>query len=250
MLGKLRLGLWTAKSNILQITKQMSESSRSLRKPRLLKGCRWPTASCLGGFITLYVFTIALSVIAADEAPTLTGVGGGVQLNHPEMFKSGWVDLNRNGRKDIYEDPTQPIEKRVENLLKRMTREERIGQLWQRPMKLASETQDAKLIMGGEVGSYLGATPDPVLRNRLQRLAVEESRLGIPLVFGYDTIHGFRTIFPIPLAQSCSWDLQLVECIQAAAAAESAASGINWTFAPMVDIARDLCWGRVAEGIR
>jgi beta-glucosidase len=82
----------------------------------------------------------------------------------------------------------------------------------------------------------------------LQRMAVEESRLKIPLIFGYDVIHGHRTIFPIPLAQACSWDLEAIEQSERIAAQEATAEGINWTFAPMVDIARDPRWGRVAEG--
>jgi beta-glucosidase len=98
------------------------------------------------------------------------------------------------------------------------------------------------------MGSYLGAAPDAGPRNRLQRIAVEDSRLGIPLIFGFDTIHGFRTTFPIPLGLSCTWDPQLVERVETVAAAESAAAGIDWVFAPMVDIARDPRWGRIAEG--
>ena len=85
-------------------------------------------------------------------------------------------------------------------------------------------------------------------RNALQHIAVEQSRLGIPLIFGHDSIHGFRTIFPIPLAQACAWEPELFERTQTISARETAAVGIDWTFAPMVDLARDPRWGRIAEG--
>src|SRR5205085_4724587 len=84
--------------------------------------------------------------------------------------------------------------------------------------------------------------------NRLQRLAVEGSRLGIPLLFGFDLIHGLRTIFPVPLGLAASWDPQIVEQAQSIAAREARAVGIHWAFAPMVDIARDPRWGRIVEG--
>ncbi len=86
------------------------------------------------------------------------------------------------------------------------------------------------------------------MRNKLQHIAVEQSRLGIPLIFGHDVIHGFRTVFPIPLAQACAWEPELFERTQTIAAREAAAAGIDWTFAPMVDLARDPRWGRIAEG--
>ena len=194
----------------------------------------------------------ALAALAAGEnadlqSPVLSG-GGGFRLQHPEMYHRGWVDLNKNGAKDIYEDPARPVEERVEDLLRRMTREERLGQLEQQHITPQSDKTGAALVTAGGLGSWLGAAPDPGLRNRLQRLAVEESRLGIPLIFGFDTIHGFHTIFPIPLALSCAWDEQLVERVDTVAAAESAAAGVDWVFAPMVDIARDPRWGRIAEG--
>ena len=88
----------------------------------------------------------------------------------------------------------------------------------------------------------------PVQRNALQHIAVEQSRLGIPLIFGHDSIHGFRTVFPIPLAQACAWEPELLERTEAISARETAAVGIDWTFAPMVDLARDPRWGRIAEG--
>jgi beta-glucosidase len=174
--------------------------------------------------------------------------GGGFKIQRPEMYRRGWLDLNKNGLKDVYEDPALPVGARVEDLLKRMTREERLGQLWQQQMRPGIDEKDGVLVAAGGIGSFLGAAPDAGLRNRLQRLAVEESRLGIPLIFGFDTIHGFRTIFPIPLGLSCAWDEQLIERVETVAAAESAAAGVDWVFAPMVDIARDPRWGRIAEG--
>ena len=103
----------------------------------------------------------------------------------------------------------------------------------------------------GEVSSFLDGSAlieTPVMRNKLQHIAVEQSRLGIPVIFGHDVIHGFRTIFPISLAQACAWEPDLFERTQAIAAREAAAAGIDWTFAPMVDLARDPRWGRIAEG--
>ena len=185
----------------------------------------------------------------ADEiaAPVVAG-GGEFALHKAEIYHNGWVDLNKNGQKDVYEDPSQPVETRIDDLLKRMSREEKIGQLMQRKMNDDSDKKDAALLAAGGMGSYLGAAPDAGLRNRLQRLAVEDSKLGIPMIFGFDTIHGFHTVFPIPLGMAASWDLELVGRLNTMAAAESAAAGIDWTFAPMVDIARDPRWGRIAEG--
>src|SRR5215831_15303461 len=147
-------------------------------------------------------------------------------------------------------DPS--IEQRVEALLKQMTLEEKIGQLNQYsygnptgPGTGRSAVDDS--IKRGEIGSFLNVT-DPALSNRLQRMAVEQSRLKIPIIFGLDVIHGFRTTFPIPLALAATWDPDLVERAARVAARESAAIGIRWTFSPMVDIARDPRWGRIVEG--
>ena len=103
------------------------------------------------------------------------------------------------------------------------------------------------LALKGEVGSFLFIT-DPKEINRLQHLAVEKGRLHIPLIFGFDVIHGFRTIYPVPLALAASWDPAEVETVQRMAAREASSVGINWTFAPMVDVARDPRWGRIMEG--
>ena len=141
------------------------------------------------------------------------------------------------------------VARRATALLAKMTLEEKIGQLNQ----LFFFSQFAKpetiepQIREGKIGSLLFVT-DPVVINRLQKVAVEQSRLKIPLLFGFDVIHGFRTVFPVPLAMASSWDPAMMERAQTIAAREARAAGINWTFAPMVDIARDPRWGRIVEG--
>ena len=135
-------------------------------------------------------------------------------------------------------------ELRAEALLKQMTLDEKLGQLSQ--IFWYKGIPDER-VRKGELGSYLFIT-DPHEINRLQHIAVEESRLHIPLLIGFDVIHGFRTIFPVPIAQAASWDVDLNREIQSAAADEASSVGINWAFAPMVDIARDARWGRMVEG--
>ncbi len=143
----------------------------------------------------------------------------------------------------------QKTRQRADALLAQMTLEEKIGQMnqlfffgaFQKP-----ESMDEG-IRKGEIGSLLFVT-DPAVINRFQKVAVTESRLKIPLIFGFDVIHGFRTIFPVPLATAASWDPKLAEKGQTIAAREARSVGINWTFAPMVDIARDPRWGRIVEG--
>jgi beta-glucosidase len=167
------------------------------------------------------------------------------------IYHDGWIDLDKNGKKDVYEDPTQPVQKRVNDLLKRMTLQEKIGQLWQAHMDSDADVTMAQTLRDGGVGSFLDGSviiETPILRNKLQHIAVEQSHLGIPLILGTDVIHGFRTVFPIPLAQACAWEPDLFERTQTIAAREAAAAGIDWTFSPMVDTARDPRWGRIAEG--
>ena len=135
------------------------------------------------------------------------------------------------------------IEKKVDSLLARMTMQEKIGQMV-RWTDLNSET--GKLIKEGKFGT-MGDMGWRV-RDSLQKIVVEQSRLHIPLAFAADIIHGYHTVFPVPLAQSCSWDSALVEKAARIAALEAASNGLNWTFAPMVDIARDPRWGRIVEG--
>jgi beta-glucosidase len=137
---------------------------------------------------------------------------------------------------------------RADSLLSRMTLEEKIGQLTQIFFQyFPDETTPDDRIRKGQVGSYLFLT-DPKVINHLQHIAIEESRMHIPLLIGFDVIHGFRTIFPVPLAMAASWDPKLVEQIQSVAAEEASAAGVKWAFAPMVDIARDPRWGRIVEG--
>ncbi|HQT92281.1 MAG TPA: glycoside hydrolase family 3 N-terminal domain-containing protein, partial [Candidatus Kryptobacter bacterium] len=149
-----------------------------------------------------------------------------------------------NGSRKAYLDQQLPVEKRVDDLLGRMTLQEKVGQMCQ----VNADTTDAEqLARNGLVGSFLNFT-SPEEIDRLQTAAVKESRLGIPILFGLDVIHGFSTIFPIPLAEASTWDPDLVKTCASVAAKEAFSQGIRWTFSPMVDIARDPRWGRIAEG--
>jgi beta-glucosidase len=141
------------------------------------------------------------------------------------------------------------VNRRVDALLRQMTLQEKIGQLTQLSgdPHIAGGNQTETLLRQGEGGSVLWLK-DPEKINRLQHIAVEQSRLHIPLLFGLDVIDGFRTTFPVPLAMAASWDPALVVQEQTVAAQEASADGIRWTFAPMVDIARDARWGRIVEG--
>lgn len=169
-------------------------------------------------------------------------------------------------------------EKKIKELIGKMTLEEKVGQLQQcgpslvgafevsfeellnmmfdgkiskeefdRLMSTAEHDFHEEELRVGHIGSYNGVG-DAATANRLQKIAVEETRLGIPLLFGYDVVHGFRTVTPIPIAESCAWDPQLWEKTARIAAAEATAAGIHMTFAPMVDVAKDARWGRVSEG--
>ena len=169
-------------------------------------------------------------------------------------------------------------EERIQELRSKMTLEEKIGQLQQcgpslvgafdvsfdellnmmfdgritkeefdRLMGTAEQDFHEEDLRAGKIGSYNGIG-DSATANRLQKIAVEETRLGIPLLFGYDVIHGFRTVTPIPLAESCAWEPALWEKTGRVAAEEATAAGVHLTFAPMVDVAKDARWGRVSEG--
>jgi beta-glucosidase len=149
-------------------------------------------------------------------------------------------------------DGVPAVDARVRDLLGRMTVEEKVGQLVQYSSREdmtgpASSASLAPAIASGGVGSLLNIRGAAETR-KWQRLAVESSRLHIPLLFALDVIHGYRTIFPIPLATAASWDLAAIEHAERIAALETSAVGIHWTFAPMVDVARDPRWGRIAEG--
>ena len=138
-----------------------------------------------------------------------------------------------------------PVEKRIDDLLSKMTLQEKIGQMNQLTGTGLSNDMIGQ-IKSGKVGSILNEL-DIKTTNELQRLAVKESRLGIPIIFARDVIHGFKTIFPIPLGQAATWNPELIESGARVAAVEATATGIRWTFAPMIDIARDPRWGRIAE---
>jgi beta-glucosidase len=155
-----------------------------------------------------------------------------------------------NQQKEI--DASAHLEKSVDSVLVLMTLDEKIGQLnlltsdWDvTGPTMRSDYED--LIRNGQLGNIFNAFTVAYVR-KLQKIAVEETRLKIPILFGYDVIHGHKTIFPIPLGESASWDLKAIENAARVSAIEAAASGINWTFAPMVDIARDPRWGRIMEG--
>jgi len=153
-----------------------------------------------------------------------------------------------------YQSPAEKVNmnKFVSALMVRMTLDEKIGQLnllaigFDVTGPLVSKDVEIK-IKSGLVGGVLNTITPEAIR-KLQDMAVKETRLKIPLLFGYDVIHGYKTIFPIPLALSCAWDMELVEKSARIAAQEASADGLNWTFSPMVDIARDPRWGRVSEG--
>lgn len=142
------------------------------------------------------------------------------------------------------QNPAVSLEKKIEVLLNKMTLKEKIGQMNQ----LSADDMESnyKEIQKGMAGSVLSIT-NPEIANKAQKIAVEQTRLGIPLLFGRDVIHGFKTIFPIPLGQAASFNTDLVEKAARVAAIEASEIGIRWTFAPMIDIVRDPRWGRIAE---
>ena len=150
------------------------------------------------------------------------------------------------GRKTTTVGSTPETEQRIERLLSRMTLAEKIGQMNQ--LSGGGDVANyAEAIRNGQVGSILNEV-DPQKVNEFQRISVEESRLGIPLLIARDVIHGFHTVFPIPLGLAATFDPDLVEQGARVAALEATAQGVRWTFSPMLDIARDPRWGRIAEG--
>nr|WP_233783456.1 beta-glucosidase BglX [Flavivirga eckloniae] len=162
---------------------------------------------------------------------------------------------NQNEDTIIY-SKIDPINKKVDSLIKIMTLREKIGQMNQYngfwdvtgPVPNEGDAEEKyEHLKNGLVGSMLSVRGTKAVK-AVQKIAVEESRLGIPLIIGFDVIHGYKTLSPIPLAEAASWDLEAIEKSAQVAAAEASAAGINWTFAPMVDISRDPRWGRVMEG--
>ena len=168
---------------------------------------------------------------------------------HALEAQSGEPASVPDARTGIY-DPS--LDARVEALLRKMTLEEKVGQLVQysagQPTGPGTGRTDYEdMIAKGQIGALFNISTAKET-NAYQRIAVEKSRLKIPIVFGLDVIHGFRTIFPVPLALASTWDPPLVEQAARVAAREASATGIRWTFSPMVDIARDARWGRITEG--
>lgn len=149
----------------------------------------------------------------------------------------------------LYKNPAAPVEKRVDDLLSRMTLDEKIGQLNQRSFW---DTPDGHalfygMLRAGQIGSFMNVLR-PAVADSIQRIALTESRLGIPVLFARDVIHGYKTIFPIPLGQAATFSPEVAAEGARVAAVEASSDGIRWTFAPMIDIARDARWGRIAEG--
>ncbi len=175
-----------------------------------------------------------------------------VYLSSGALIASTWVSLAMAGAMAAQTVPLthEDAHRRAEALLKQMTVEEKAGQLNQASgiviPGLATEKPDDAIVKG-QVGSVLWQFDVKDL-NRMQHLAVEKSRLHIPLIVGFDVIHGYRTIFPVPLAMASSWDPAVEEAAQHQAGKDARAAGIQWTFTPMVDIARDARWGRIVEG--
>lgn len=156
----------------------------------------------------------------------------------------------------VIDNNVKQIESKIDSLLKLMTIEEKVGQMnqyngfWDATgpsPKGGNEAIKYEHLRKGWVGSMLNVKGVEQVKS-VQKIAVEESRLGIPLIMGFDVIHGYKTLSPIPLAESASWDLKAIEQSARVAAIEASAVGINWTFAPMIDVARDARWGRVMEG--
>lgn len=151
----------------------------------------------------------------------------------------------------VYKDSHKPIEERINDLIAKMTLEEKVMQLNQYTLgRNNNENNVGETVkkIPAEIGSLIYSDSDPGLRNQVQAKAMKESRLGIPIIFGFDVLHGYRTVYPISLAQACSWNPDLVSQACSVAAAEARLSGVDWTFSPMIDVAHDGRWGRVAEG--
>lgn len=157
--------------------------------------------------------------------------------------------LNASARQPLYKNASAPVERRVDDLLSRMTLEEKIGQLNQRSYWDSPDGHQLfrAMLRNGQVGSFMNVIR-PDLADSIQRIAMTESRLGIPVLFARDVIHGYKTIFPIPLGLAATFSPTTAYEAARVAAVEAASDGIRWTFAPMIDIARDARWGRIAEG--
>ena len=193
------------------------------------------------------LLAIALTAILAPSS-ALAQPG----KDKPNKIKPSATSIATTNSHKWYLPDTIGMHKYVSDLMSKMTLEEKIGQLnlptvgFDVTGPVLSKDVEGK-IQKGLVGGVFN-TFTPVAVRKLQEKALKETRLGIPLLFGFDVIHGHRTIFPIPLGLSCTWNMDLIQNTAQVAAAESTADGLNWTFSPMVDIARDPRWGRVSEG--
>ena len=150
----------------------------------------------------------------------------------------------------VYKDASQPVEKRVQDLLKRMTLQEKIMQMNQYIIGRNDNSNNRGKVVAKippEIGSLIYFYEDPETRNDIQKRAMEQTRLGIPVLLGFDVIHGYRTVFPVPLAQAASFNPGMTSKLNAIAASEAYNAGIDWTFAPMIDVCRDPRWGRIVE---
>lgn len=218
--------------------------------------------NALAGLINPLVFSILLlgvaplSVASTMNAAALKSAAQKSSAGKVEAESAHEIMLTTSApanimRRTVYA-PDPKMDKFISNLIGKMTLDEKLGQLNQLSGEgditgPQTKTDYLEAIKAGRVGSMLNVFTVKYTK-KLQRHAVEETRLGIPILFGYDVIHGHRTIFPISLGEAASWDLQAIQQSARVAASEASAEGIHWTFAPMVDIARDPRWGRMSEG--
>lgn len=192
--------------------------------------------------------TCQCSSVSKPSKPWTVNVSGKIVKGH---LKSFIPDPNHTVNVSSL-DFSEKADKFISELMGRMSLDEKIGQLSQYVGSSLMTGPAAKqfsdsLVRNDMMGSVLNATGSKALRE-IQEKYMKTSRLGIPLLFGMDVIHGYKTIFPVPLAEACSWDLEAMETSARIAAKEASAAGVHWTFAPMVDIGRDARWGRVVEG--
>jgi beta-glucosidase len=206
-------------------------------------------------FLLLVVCSVTLFSRTSIRVKTLAFGHRNLQLHHCLLPKRTTGELRKENVRTKYLNNVDSLRRAVfiKKLMSKMSLVEKIGQMHQVGGDFANtgpmnpNTDQGKDLRNGRIGSMLNVAGVEGIR-KIQRIAVEESRLHIPLIFGLDVIHGMKTIFPIPLAEAASWDLPAIERSARIAAIEASAMGVNWTFAPMVDIARDARWGRIAEG--